>query len=562
MSKQRRSRLTAREIRQCLKTLCNSTELFSLFHEQLEVSHFNGFEIYQLVYRVLTNFHSEHGELPGPGIVWTECDSILEQMPEHFTGQEIDDLEAFLNEAYEVEEWTGVVADKQQVRWALNKIRDFIEDRVITDYVGPLLAGPTVPTDLPDFLVQMGDRVTQIQSIDGQEGSNLTFGNDWDKQAGLPIRSTGLPYLDDFMAGGHCVGEVYGILAPYGTCKTTLATMLVCNEARYAQQEYEPTKPDRCGISVIVSYEAPKQPELHHRFLMYLAQIRRDSLASMGEDGLSGLGDDSNNPLPYEKELFHQHIQDEMFIPEATRALQCVDLLNKHCLVLDMTGNDPTYPGAGGGGLKEISRRIRLELARRGPECYLTSVVIDYVGALVKRAMAVANEDSNELRHHITKIPLLARNEIAAEFKCPVWLVHQLSGQANSVLKPGASLHHTDSAESKSFAENLDFAFVIGNLNSDNMGQIACTKHRRAGNAPPKVIQVDGMFNTVLARDDMFVDSHTRAILDKDTASTAGVVSSPSPVDYSANDLMMDDTEMTWEEENDSNDPGDEFSFE
>ena len=124
------------------------------------------------------------------------------------------------------------------------------------------------------------------------------------------------------------------------------------------------------------------------------------------------------------------------------------------------------------------------------------------------------------------------------------------------MLKPGASLHHTDSAESKSFAENLDFAFVIGNLNADNMGQIACTKHRRAPNSPPKVIQVDGMFNTVLSRDDMFVDSRTRAILDKDTASTAGVVSSPSPVDNSVNDLAMDNNEMTWEEENEQNDIG------
>ena len=182
MSKQR-SRLTAREIRQCLKVLCRSTELFSLFHEQLEVNHFKGFEIYQLVYRVLTNFYGEHTELPGPGVVWTECDSILEQMPEHFTGGELEDLEEFLNDTYESEEWTGVVEDKQQVRWALNKVRDFIEERVITDCVAPLLGGPTVPIDLPDFLVQMGDRVTQIQSIEEQEEGNLTFGSDWDKRS-------------------------------------------------------------------------------------------------------------------------------------------------------------------------------------------------------------------------------------------------------------------------------------------------------------------------------------------------------------------------------------------
>jgi hypothetical protein len=556
MAKQR-SRLTAREMRQCLRTLCNSTELFSLFHEQLEVSHFNGFAIYQLIYRVLINYYTEHGELPGPGIIWTEIETILEQMPGHFTEDELQNLEGFLNEAYEESEWTAEVEDRQQIRWVMTKVRDFIADRLIADGVGVLLHAETVPADLPDFLSAVVDRVSQVQSIESDDEANLTFKDGWDKRAGLPIRATGLSCLDEFMAGGHCEGEVYGILAPYGTCKTTLATMLVCNEAKYAQQLYDPEKPERIGISVIVSYEAPKQPELHHRFLMYLAQVRRDSLAAMGDDGLEGLGNDPATPLPYEKELFYQHIQDQMFIPEAQRVLQCVDLLNKHCLVLDMTGNDPHHPAAGGGGLGEITRRIRGELSRRGPEYFITSVVIDYVGALVKRALAVSNEDSGELRHHITQVPLLARNSIAAEFNCPVWLVHQLSGYANSMLKPGSSLHHTDAAESKSFGENLDFAFVIGNLNQDNMGQISCTKHRRARTFPPKVIQVDGMFNCVLSRDDMFVDPSTHVILDKDTASTAGVVVPPNSVNYTENDLAMNE-EMDWDENenNELNDSG------
>ena len=72
---------------------------------------------------------------------------------------------------------------------------------------------------------------------------------------------------------------------------------------------------------------------------------------------------------------------------------------------------------------------------------------------------------------------------------------------------------------------------------------------------------MDGMFNSVLSRDDMFVDPSTRAILDRDTASTAGVTSAPSSVSYSGNDLMMDN-DMNWDDENDYDDPGIGFSIE
>ena len=74
------------------------------------------------------------------------------------------------------------------------------------------------------------------------------------------------------------------------------------------------------------------------------------------------------------------------------------------------------------------------------------------------------------------------------------------------------------------------------------------------------------MFNTVLARDDMFMDTSSRLIVDRDTASTVGVVSAvatTSSVDYSADSMMLDDTEMPWDvEENESNNGDDQASTE
>jgi len=518
-----RSRLTVREYREVLKAICNSPELFEVFREQLEVSHFGSLETYQLVYRVLLNFHGEHDTLPTPDLMWVEVESLLEDMPEHFSPDELEDLEDFLNNDYGCHS-----IDDATHKWASSKIKQLIEEDILQQ-MAHRATSDVLPASLPDMLEGWEEKLTTLDSLGHSEYSTQTYQPDWDRVAGLNLRSTGLSFLDDFLAGGHCAGEVYGILAPYGTCKTTIAAMLCCNEARNAQAsrlEAIETGNERVGLSVLVSYEAPKSPELQHRFLMYMGQIQRGSLASMDQTGISSLSGDDGNPLSYEQKRFAQQISDGMFRTEQQRVMEVVSVMNDHSLVLDMTGGDPAFRRAGGGGLKEIAARIKAELSHRSrsstKEYYIENIVVDYVGAMVKRQLSAVGADTSDLRHKITETPLMAANLLAKPFKCPVWLVHQLSGQANSSFKPGARLHHTDSAESKSFAENLDFAFVIGNLNDKNQGQISCTKHRRSSSKPAKVIEVDGDFNTVTARDDLYIDPTRMTIVDKDIAQTVG----------------------------------------
>jgi len=518
-----RSRLTVREYRQVLKVLCNNVELFEIFHEQLEVSHFGSLETYQLIYRILLNFYSEHSELPTSELMWIEVESLLENMPEHFSSEELEELEDFLNQDYD-----GHPVDEAMCKWASSKIKQLIEESVLRD-MASRASSEVLPASLPDMLEGWEEKLTHLESLGHAETSTQTYQPEWDRAAGLNLRSTGLSFLDDFLAGGHCAGEVYGILAPYGTCKTTIAAMLCCNEARNAQATrlaLAEAITERIGLSVLVSYEAPKSPELQHRFLMYMGQIQRASLAAMDTTGLECLSGDETSPLQYEQKRFAQQISDGMFRTERTRVEEVVSVMNPYSLVLDMTGNDPGFRRAGGGGLKEIAARLKAELAHRSRdsvhEYYIENIVIDYVGAMVKRQLAASGEDSTDLRHQITAAPLMAANLLAKPFKCPVWLIHQLSGQANSSFRPGSRLHHTDSAESKSFAENLDFAFVIGNLNDKSQGQISCTKHRRAAGKPSKVIEVDGDFNTVFARDDLYIDTTTLVVVDKDIAQTVG----------------------------------------
>jgi hypothetical protein len=69
----------------------------------------------------------------------------------------------------------------------------------------------------------------------------------------------------------------------------------------------------------------------------------------------------------------------------------------------------------------------------------------------------------------------------------------------------------------------MDFAFVVSNLNSDAMGKIACTKHRRYKRLPPTVIQVSGEYNLVTAPDNFYLDAKGN-IVDKSIMASAGAM--------------------------------------
>ena len=148
--------------------------------------------------------------------------------------------------------------------------------------------------------------------------------------------------------------------------------------------------------------------------------------------------------------------------------------------------------------MREIVNRIKLELRERGSdgsEWYVKNVIVDYLGLMVDRDSTLRKSDPVEDHKAYQAAVAQIVNLVSKPFDCPSWILHQLSGVANATLNPTKVLHHTDAKGSKSFGENLDFCFVIGSLNADSLGQVACTKHRRAGKQAPSVIKVDGEYN-------------------------------------------------------------------
>jgi replicative DNA helicase len=517
-------RLSAAHLQLFVAILVRNEKVFKQFKGRVTVEHFEQ-EHYRLVYRVLLDFHAVHAKLPSRPELKAEIGSLLELDDQLLSQQSYNDLYDFIKYTFSPETFSDCSPTSPELeKYARNAGRRLLLQSM-QEQIKTKINEISID-DLPVFLQQAKNSFEIIKRSTATTDRNDTFDDGWDRRKPKVIYTTGLAFFDRFMDGGASRDEVYGLMAPYGTCKTTLAVMLWC---KAAEQCYQATLEDnwdkRIGVSVLVTYEAPKNPEILHRALMYSATIKRGSLTRMGMDGMSALSSNADAPEDYEKAKFEQQIKDGLFIPEVQRAQQKIVWLNKHTICLDFSGSDDKFPTAGNGGTDEIVERINNELAIRGNKHYVKNVIIDYLGLMVDRNTSktvknvkVPAEDHKTYQAAAGEISL----KIAKPYECHVWILHQLSGAANAFLNPTKILHHTDAKGSKSFAENLDFCFVIGNLNNESMGQLACTKQRRFRKLPATVIRVEGEYNSVLSLDNYLIDDKGKMV-DKATLTSAGI---------------------------------------
>ena len=532
MATKTRSGLSPAKIRFFLAILIRNQTVFERFQLSLKPVHFPE-EHQQLVFLLVQQHQQEFNTLPAFAELEVALTSELEANPDLLAVADQDELQDFLAYAFDPDTFSDKdPAHEDFVKGAVKAGKLLLLDHQRKKLEQAVTSPETKLSDLP-LIVETARSQTELITLMAQnEDITLTFRPNWERTASRRVRSTGLGFLDKYLGGGAAVNEAYGVMAPYGTCKTTLAVMLWSLSAQqaYAEElaaaELTPGPPARRGLAVFVSYEAPLQPEILQRTVIYTAQVRRDRLDSMVDLGLDALSADAENPIDYEKPLFREQIRDGVFSPERNRVESIVPLFNQHTLCLDFSGAQVDEPLAGTGGVREIGQRIRQELRRRkqktGIEHYVTTIIIDYVGLMVDRDSSKGGGSGGRPEDH--KLYQSAGQEIGKlirEHNCHAWAFHQLSGEANAKQSPTAKIHHTDAKGSRSFAENLDFVFCFGNLNLDSMGQLACTKHRFFKQLPPTIVHVQGEFNCVQAPDNFFVDPQGR-IVDKSTMSATG----------------------------------------
>lgn len=498
---------------QMMRILIRNPEAFAQAKRHLKPEHFGEANAaYRPIWQIVVEYDAKHAKLPGRGVLVTRLEMMIKQDPDLLTFQQRAKARAFIATAFADvrggEE--DCSASEKSARAAIRMLKKFREESLLAQTAESCRPRKRMVADIMGLLNASREEMHEIATIGVPPARPFCEG--WDKSKGIGIFSTGIPFLDTFLNGGHAPGEAYGFMGPYGSCKTTLAMMLCVEACRQAHRILQETGERQYVF--LASYEAALENELRFRGLSYAAQIHMETFEKADPElGIKSFST-AETLKAYEKELFRNAIlAGRKVLGEKGRLKKVIDILNKHLIVLDMTGAAPNNSGAGAGYVPEIANAIQYELSARGANAKACIAVIDYVGAMAERHLAAMELDDSALRGLVKRSGMMVKNLIASKFKCPVWLMHQLTGKAN---QRGVTTRnsHLDAAESKSFTENLDFAFVVSKPDEDGLCQLTCHRPRRTANMKrPQVIQVKGKLSTVVGVDSKYmVDPHTRKI--------------------------------------------------
>ncbi|MFO0822516.1 MAG: hypothetical protein U0792_05250 [Gemmataceae bacterium] len=494
----RQSMLATEKVNLMLAVLIRNVTAFLAVHELLTPEKLQNKPL-AVVWKIVRDFHSANNCLPLRKVLLAELHDTLKNHTGTLSDDELDEAEEFIEMAFkDALHCENLSTSETQAKLAIKSARRLLEDQLALKAQDAVHDGTTRPADLPAMLTAVSDEARMIACLDAPQAA-VPFPTGWDKVEPVVLFPTGISVFDAFLGGGHRAGEVNLFFGPYASCKSIAAVMGVVEGARYAAaQTLEDDWNGRKQLSVLVSYETPPE-ELRARSLSYAATIPRSVIDKVfdGKNGGFEYLSTSENLRDYEKELFKAQIEaGEPVLGERERAEKAIKILNDHALFLDMTGTDPTRPGVGNGYVGEIARSLEQELRRRKDTDVLV-VWVDYLGAMVRRHIEASDRDYSDMRHLLCGGVLQLGNQVAKRFKCPVWVNHQLSGQANS-RAPAAMIDHTDAAEAKNVAENADFAIVTGKPTSEQLCVFRCTKHRRQPPKPSAIVRIDGGYNRVI----------------------------------------------------------------
>jgi hypothetical protein len=458
-----------------------------------------------LVWRLVRSFHKEHGHLPDKGTLNSELHTEIAANPGILETEELDAVDEFLDFAFDDEEHGAKLAkSKKRTRVAIKTCQQFLEECHNSELVRQMEADNTVPVDIVGLLESHRSKLEQLASL-GEIDFDDPFPEGWDDRKQTALSTTGCKMLDPIVGGGWAPKEVLLFMAPYGTCKTTLAICCAANLIKKAAQDFAlgETRLNADGRAmrpvVVLAFTENDDDHYRIRIMSHLATVKWTRLAQMKSiDDLS----DSETPgthgdLEYETHRFGKGSK-KGFKCEQRRVRDHAKLSNKHLFLLNCTSSNPKRKFAGVGGIREIEAMIRAYFEKH-TDAYPCAFILDHCSALAARqADAVENGDRDSLvRGFLHNMPLEIRDHITTKWQVPALIMHQFSGEANS-RGQHARLHHGDAAGCKAIAEFVDFAITSGPADIDQVCRWEATKHRRTPPSLATAVKIDGEFNDLV----------------------------------------------------------------
>jgi len=468
-----------------LATCLRDQSVFLRARELLQEEHFiPGTEEHNIVWQATKLFYARHGALPSQDELRTEALGLLA-----VAGGEYDEeaIQRIVQQLYAFRSLNPRVA----LGWLKTYLEDRLADRIARDVGQSDLLPEDLISTLRDYEEQAGYLKTLVA-----EAVSLPFPNDWQvEEDSIPVFSTGVHFLDQYLGGGHAKGEAHVIIGPYGSGKTTLAIQLSACSALLLFDEWEKNgRKGPCPRSYLVLYEDDIRLA-RLRALSALAEVPFTTLSAKNPQ-LST----SSSLKDYEKRMFAELLEAGHPVPgEKERIAIWSERLNRNWRVIDLSGTEGRV-GVGSGLQDEVAAVISADLdaaVAAGQECCVGVVVLDYVLASVRRHMDAKAISKEHMRHYINEYPLRMKDRVLRPFNCPGWLFHQADSTAQR-FSPGQIASHMHSAEGKGIGEAANFCFNIGRIQqSDGRFLFSCSKARRVKPQEPCVLGINDQFTRI-----------------------------------------------------------------
>ena len=482
--RERRRPLNPLEKRQLLGILIRRKASFLSARGKLGPQHFHPGEdrALDLIWSEVSAHYDEFEELPNVNSITVRVQTHINNHPDYLTDEQVEAADEFIDWVY------GTQLKEFQHRVGMSYLKRLLEEYIYRE-LQQQVSSSDIDEDLPELLKASQREMEAIHSVSGGR-IPLLFQGGLDGMEPLAQQTTGLSFFDKYMNGGQVPSEVYGFLGPYGTCKTLIGVQLCMERAKWEQANAKEGETVRRVY--LVAYEESMH-SLKIRCLSYVAGIPRDTLEKFDVEALS----DSSNLKPYEQRRYKSQLANgKKVLGERERLERASKLIDCNVRVVDFTGGNPDFASDSGDMATGIANVIRNDqLMDDDPG--VSMVLVDYAGAAANRSCVRNNLSPDRvLRHLVGGMPMALKAEIASPFKCPVWILHQLTAEVNS-RAPGVAPKPTDSAEAKNFFENCDFGFMVGSKTIDGHVILTNNKFRRAAKRPDVVLFIDGAFCSV-----------------------------------------------------------------